>query len=84
LALQLWRETSEPGQGRLIPFSAGPGVCPAHYLVPLLGSLARAALLLTVAPALQKRLGVIAGAPMPGTLDNFRLRFALAPWPAAR
>ncbi len=69
----------DPGDAApLVPFSAGPGVCPARHLVPMIGSAMLASLLageraITLLPP--GRLDP--ERPLPGTLDPFTLRFAL-------
>jgi len=66
-APELWLEGAPEGV-LLVPFSAGPGTCPAHHLVPMLGAAALAALLergdwALAAPRLDP-------ARLPGTLDH--------------
>lgn len=66
----------EGGGWPLIPFSAGPGLCPAHHLVPMLGSMALAALLEGGGGyALDDPARLDAARPMPGLLDALSLAF---------
>jgi hypothetical protein len=63
-----------PAQG-LVPFSAGPVVCPAHNLVPLVATLAIGAILSRAAVKLDHpRLDPNA---LPGTLDHFEIRLGV-------
>lgn len=65
----------------LVPFSAGPGVCPARHFVPMIGSAALSHILQRHVPELlQPELSVDA---LPGTLDNYRQRFRLGDRPDA-
>jgi cytochrome P450 len=69
----------DPGDATpLIPFSAGPAVCPARHLMPMIGSAMLARLLgerreitLHCADRLDPH------RPLPGTLDNYTSRFCL-------
>ncbi len=69
----------DPGDAiPLVPFSAGPAVCPARHLVPMLGSAFLARLLegeRRVVPADPARLDPLE--PLPGTLDPYTIRFHL-------
>ncbi|PKS12442.1 hypothetical protein jhhlp_000648 [Lomentospora prolificans] len=61
----------------LVPFSAGPAMCPAHNLVPLVGSLMMDELLSKatidlVEPSLDPE-------SLPGTLDHFEVKLRLSP-----
>ncbi|HYH33409.1 MAG TPA: cytochrome P450 [Pseudonocardia sp.] len=79
-APHLWADgeaTAVPAQG-LVPFSAGPAICPGRNLVLYLGS--------TVLATLLERhdvrwasLRCLDPERLPGTLDPFRLQFAVAP-----
>lgn len=78
-APHLWRDgagAAVPARG-LVPFSAGPAICPGRNLVLFLGSTVLATLLghHDVQVVSHHRLGP--DRPLPGTLDPFRLRFAL-------
>lgn len=76
---ELWREDWEGGVKRdwpLIPFSDGPVICPGRHLVLMTGSHLLAALLEKHTLRLEnKRLDP---ARLPGTLDNFGLRFQVS------
>ena len=74
-APELW--LGEP-HSALIPFSEGPGTCPAHRFVPALGSLFLAALLRQRRVELRDPGRLRPDRPLPGTLDPFSLRFGLA------
>jgi hypothetical protein len=66
----------------LVPFSKGPAVCPAHNLVPMLGSAMLAAIIGGHEVALQTPKLLASPARLPGTLDNYSLSFRLRPSPA--
>jgi cytochrome P450 len=75
-APELWLEERTREDWPLIPFSAGPGICPGRNLVLLVTSAMLAALLDERHPRLvSHRLGP--DEPLPGTLDNYSLRFSL-------
>jgi cytochrome P450 len=83
-APELWID--EAGTGRagpahdgwpLIPFSAGPVVCPGRELVLLTTSTVMAGLLERIDLRLHPSGGLRPDAPMPSLLDPFRLRFAV-------
>jgi cytochrome P450 len=61
----------------LVPFSAGPAFCPGRYVALLLASQMLAALGAGGAPRLASASPLVPGRPLPATLDNYRLRFAL-------
>ncbi len=63
----------------LVPFSGGPAVCAGRNLVLFLTSTFLAALLDGQDVGQVSRPLVRPGRPLPGTLDPFRLRFALTP-----
>ena len=66
----------------LIPFSSGPVTCPARNLVLMLTSVMLGALIDTGADGRALRLvpqGRLDPAQLPGTLDNYGLRFAFGP-----
>lgn len=77
-APELWLEPGPAAHRALIPFSAGPGLCPAHHLVPLMGSAVLAAILRRRRPVLRPPGLPAPDRPLPGTLDHFRLVFDLA------
>jgi hypothetical protein len=68
------RANSLPATG-LVPFSAGPAICPAHNLVPLLASLTLAAVISKVAVRLVSP--VLDPEMLPGTLNHFEMRFEI-------
>jgi cytochrome P450 len=59
----------------LLPFSAGPAVCPGRNLVLLTTSAFLGVLLTRLDPQLPREHPLHAGPPLPGTLDMFTLRF---------
>jgi cytochrome P450 len=61
----------------LVPFSGGTAICPAHNFVPMIASAALAALLGGRRPVLVKGAKLGPEAPLPGTLDNYALRFRM-------
>jgi hypothetical protein len=67
-------ENALPAKG-LVPFSAGPAICPAHNLVPLLASLTLAAVISRVAVRLVSQ--TLKPEMLPGTLNHFELRFEI-------
>lgn len=73
----IWMQGPRQGGWPLIPFSEGSGVCPAHQLVPMLGGAMLAALLAGQTVALAEPGRLDPRRPMPGTLDNYTLRFVL-------
>ncbi|RZA32754.1 MAG: cytochrome P450 [Lysobacteraceae bacterium] len=73
----LWMEGQTAGRDwPLIPFSDGPVMCPGRHLVLMLSS-AMLATLLDGRPLVQAAGQVLDPARLPGTLDNFALRFRL-------
>lgn len=73
----IWVEGDPAERFPLVPFSRGPGVCPASDFVPMVASHMLAALLS------RRRFRVVShdlspNRDLPGLLDNYRLRFALA------
>lgn len=74
---QLWLDGAAEQDGPLIPFSDGPVTCPGRNLVLMLGSAMLAALLDGRMPALPPE-QLLDPARLPGTLDNYTLRFDIA------
>jgi cytochrome P450 len=78
-APEIWMDGSRRDKWLLVPFSAGPAICPGHNLVPLLGAAMAQSLVLgrrlsQVGPsALDQR------RPMPATLDHTSLRLSFGP-----
>ncbi|QWF77798.1 cytochrome P450 [Amycolatopsis sp. CA-230715] len=73
-----WLDGSAQRKPALVPFSAGPGECPGRNVVLLvvstmLANLVRAKRFRLVSPP-----PLSPGAPLPPTIDNFGLRFAVA------
>ncbi|MEW6762237.1 MAG: cytochrome P450 [Pseudomonadota bacterium] len=78
-APELWREDWEQGVKRdwpLIPFSDGPVICPGRHLVLMTSSNLLAALLEKYTLRLENR--KLDPAHLPGTLDNYGLRFQVS------
>lgn len=72
-------EGRAPRGSRFVPFSEGDGICPARDLVPMVGAMALAELLATHTPRLSDPDRLPPGRPLPPTLDNYTLEFALSP-----
>jgi cytochrome P450 len=75
---EIWRSPTASEEWPLVPFSGGPAICPGRQLVLLLtsnmlGRLVTTGVRLTDAPPLDPV------RPLPGTLDNYTLRFRLPP-----
>jgi cytochrome P450 len=69
--------SGKAGQWPLIPFSAGPAVCPGQQVVLLTTSAMLAALLRNRKVHLDPSRRLDPQQPLPGTLDNYSLRFIL-------
>lgn len=80
-APELWLDERGGSGWPLVPFSGGPGICPARDLVPMIASATIAALLASRRIGLKPPTRLNPDEPMPGTLDNFSLRFSLEPQP---
>lgn len=80
-APEIWYGKEGEAHWPLVPFSGGPGRCPASCFVPMLTSAALAAILSRRRVRLEPpdRLGE--DRPMPAILDNYSLRFRLEPNP---
>ena len=89
-APELWLQEDDPdrpvrtaadqveGEGvALVPFSFGPGRCPASDLVPMLGSAAIGTIVDAATPRLADPERLDGTRPMPGVLDNYTLGFRL-------
>ena len=72
----LWLHARSDAEWPLVPFSAGPVVCPARHLVQMLSSAMLAALIDEQEPKLVSEQKMVPG-QLPGTLNNYGLRFAL-------
>ena len=73
---ELWLHARSDAEWPLVPFSAGPAVCPARHLVQMLSSAMLAALIEGGEPQLVSGQKMVPG-QLPGTLNNYGLRFAL-------
>jgi cytochrome P450 len=74
-APELWLDEQTAKDWALIPFSEGPAFCPGKNLVLLLTSAMLAALLEARQFRLTQPERLRADLPLPGTLDNYSLRF---------
>jgi cytochrome P450 len=72
---ELWLKERTALDWPLIPFSAGPAVCPGQNLVLLLTSAMISALMRDRQIHLQPPARVQEDLPLPGTLNHFTLRF---------
>jgi cytochrome P450 len=72
----LWLHARSDAEWPLVPFSAGPAVCPARHLVQMLSSALLAALIDGRELTLVSAQRMVPG-QLPGTLNNYGLRFAL-------
>jgi len=77
-APEIWLEHRSNRDWPLIPFSGGPAMCPGRNLVLLLASSMLAALLAGPPLRLKRPARLDPRRPLPGTLNNYSLRFALA------
>ncbi|WP_037306266.1 cytochrome P450 [Amycolatopsis orientalis] len=74
---EIWLDGSAAGNPALVPFSAGPAICPGRDLVLFCASTMLAHLIR------DRRFTLVSGAilgperPLPATLDNFHLKFEL-------
>lgn len=75
---ELWLNEQTAKDWALIPFSEGPAFCPGKNLVLLLSSAMLAALLQARRFQLTQPERLRADLPMPGTLDNYSLRFGIS------
>jgi hypothetical protein len=73
---ELWLQERTRHDWPLIPFSGGPGICPARHLVQMLSSAMIAALVGGRTLALE-RPSRMSPERLPGTLNNYSLRFGL-------
>lgn len=73
----LWMEARTAEDWPLIPFSGGPAMCPGRNLVLLLGSNMLAAMMDDRQIHLESPHPLDPSRPLPGTLDNYSLRFRL-------
>jgi len=76
MATSIWSEDDTMPSTGLVPFSAGPAMCPAHNLVPLVGSLALDEILSQATISLVRpTLNPLA---LPGTLNHYEVKLLLA------
>ena len=77
-----WSGPDTSDHAALIPFSAGPGACPARDLVLFLTSTLLAAVLHRHELRLVAPRRLLADRPLPGTLNHTAIRFSVAPYGA--
>lgn len=77
-APELWLEERDAKAWPLIPFSGGPAICPGRHLVLLRASTMLAALLADRQVWLKPLNTLGTPGPLPGTLNNYDLRFDLS------
>ena len=75
----LWMGDHDPDAWPLVPFSTGPGVCPARNLVLLLGSAMLGMLIRHHDYRLPARRHLDAARPLPSVYDPFHVTFAMRP-----
>lgn len=75
----IWLDGRAEQYPQLVPFSAGPAVCPGRNLVLFVTSTALAQLLSRMQLKLQSRPSLQPGAPLPPTLNQFGLSFSARP-----
>jgi cytochrome P450 len=78
-APDVWEDEGAVSDWPLIPFSAGPAVCPGRNLVLLVTSAFLAAVIEGREMQLIPRQRLGPGKPLPGTLNNYGLRFRIMP-----
>ncbi len=78
-APELWLGANAEQGWPLIPFSDGPGRCPAHNLAPLIASLMIGALLKRRELTLQHPERLTRDGRLPGTFDHFKVSFNVTP-----
>lgn len=78
-APETWQDGNTSSDLALVPFSAGPGICPGRWVVLLLTSAFLGELIegRDARITSQQKLGP--DTPLPGTLNNYGLRFRLSP-----
>jgi cytochrome P450 len=74
---RIWLDGEPPREWALVPFSAGPAVCPGQNLVLLLTSTMLASLLNDKIWTLKPPVRLNSQRPLPGTLNNYALHFAV-------
>jgi cytochrome P450 len=80
-APEIWQDGRTTSHLSLVPFSAGPGICPGRWVVLLLTGAFIAALIdgRNVEVTSHHRKTMTPNAPLPGTMDNYTLRFQVSP-----
>lgn len=76
-APDLWLDGDPGARWPLVPFSWGPGICPARHLVPMLAGAMLADILKGRTLRLETPERLDPDRPLPGSLDNYSLRFAV-------
>ena len=74
----IWLDQREPADWPLIPFSAGPAICPATNLVQMLSSAMLAALIDGREIRLKSSHALDPDRPLTGTLNPYALRFEVS------
>ena len=69
--------SGDDGDWALIPFSEGPAACPGRHLVLMVASAFLSHLIEEPVLQLESAERLNPGRPLPGTLDNYSLRFAV-------
>lgn len=80
-APEVWEDEATVNEWPLIPFSAGPGICPGRQVVLLLTSVMLAVLSGGREVRLTSRQSLGPEKRLPGTLNNYGLRFKIRPSP---
>lgn len=76
MSTSTWMDKEADPSKTLFPFSAGPAMCPAHNLVPMVGSLVIDGLLSRASVALVEP--KLDPKSLPGTLDHFEIKLHLS------
>ncbi|KXX83319.1 Cytochrome P450 4c3 [Madurella mycetomatis] len=76
MSTSTWMDKEADPPKALFPFSAGPAMCPAHNLVPMVGSLVIDVLLSRASVALVEP--KLDPKSLPGTLDHFEIKLHLS------
>jgi cytochrome P450 len=74
---EIWLHGAPERELGIVPFSDGPARCPGREIVLLLASTMLSTLMRDGVPRLARPHRLDAALPMPGTLDNYTLRFEL-------
>jgi hypothetical protein len=75
---EIWLAGEQDSGRALVPFSGGPGLCPAHRFVPMISSALMAGLLARRTISLSGSKPLHPDRDLPGTLSPFGLRLSLA------